>query len=91
MDGKVFALLEKMYSEMQTGFSKTNDRLDKIENKILKIDSKLDNEMNSKIESLFDGYKQNTEINQRIETKLDDLTNKVERQEVEIRVIKGGK
>ncbi len=91
MDDKLFDLLEKMYSEMKTGFSKTNERLEKIENSIVKIESKLDSEISSKIESLFDGYKQNTEIANRIETKLGDLADKVEKQEVEIRVVKGAK
>ena len=90
MEDKTFSLLEKMYIEMQQGFTKANDRLDHIENRILKLEVKIDGEVNTKQESLLDGYNQNSEALNRIDVKLDKLESKIDKQEVEIKVIKGG-
>ncbi|WP_129599263.1 hypothetical protein [Anaerophilus nitritogenes] len=91
MEEKMFEMLSKIYGEMQEGFSQTNKRLDNIENTITKLETKMDGEINNKIEALFDGYKNNTEILHRLEMKLDDLSNKLEKQEVDIRVLKAAK
>ena len=58
-----------------------------LKNDIIRLENKLDN--NSM--ALFDGYKQTFERLGVVEQKIDDLTNKVDKQEVEIRVIKGGR
>lgn len=44
-----------------------------------------------KLEALFDGWKQNTEQLKKHDEKLDTINSKLEKQEVEITVIKGGK
>ncbi len=63
MDDKLFELVEKMYLDM-------NRRFDTMEKEIKTIGSqvlKLENELKPKTEALFDGYKQHTEILDRIE------------------------
>ena len=47
--------------------------------------------MDTRTEALFDGYKQTYEKLETIEEKMDELSAKVEKQDVEIKVIKGGK
>lgn len=71
-----------------------DSKMDKLEAHALIIENKLDN--NSK--ALFDGYNQVYEKLQEhdkrfdgLESKIDNTNSKVEKQEVEIRVIKGGK
>jgi len=71
-----------------------NDKVETIGNQTTKLENKLDN--NSK--ALFDGYNLVYEKLQEhdkrfdsLESKVDNINAKVEKQEVEIRVIKGGK
>lgn len=58
MEDKVFELLTKMYSEMAEQFKEINDKLDKKADKNDIV--RLENELNPKVEALFDGYKQHT-------------------------------
>lgn len=66
--------MEKMYADLkgdindlkgglQEGFKQLNNRIDKVEKTITKIE----NEHGKKLETLFDGYKQNSEQLNRIE------------------------
>ncbi len=94
MDERLFELIEKMYSEMQQGFKRVNEKFIGIDEKLNKLDkgqTALEDRLENTRKTLFDGYKQNAEGIQRIESKLDELTAKVVKQEVEIRVIKGAK
>ena len=69
-DDKLFELMTKMYSEMREGFkevkndiSEVKDRLDKVEKTVTCIE----NEHGKKLDTLFDGYKQNSDKLDRIE------------------------
>lgn len=94
-------MLEKIYSELQEVKSEVKEnskrltgvegRLIDVEGRLTKIETKVENEVINKINVLFDGYVQNTEIIKRVEEKIDGLTDQVEKQELEIRVIKGGR
>lgn len=90
----MFELMSKIYGELTEFRAETNKRLDKLEdgqkklsNDIIRIETKLDN--NSK--TLFDGYTVIYEKLDNLETKVNDISSKVEKQEVEIKVIKGSK
>ncbi len=89
MEDKVFGLLEKMYVEMKEMKSNmaTKKDLDNTRQDLARLEDKMDNHF----KALYDGYKQNTEKLCEVEVKVNDLNNKVEGQEVEVRVIKGGK
>ena len=94
MDDKIFDLMTKFYNEFSGFKLEVNNKLDnlqegqqKLENDIIRLENKTDN--NSK--ALFDGYHQTYEKLIEIDKKVDDLSNKVDKQEVEIKVIKGGK
>jgi predicted nucleic acid-binding Zn-ribbon protein len=96
MEGKMFELMTKMYSDLTT-------RLDKMDDKISSIDKKLDskadksdivhieNKLDNTTKALFDGYNQVCDKVVAVENAVSDLSSKVEKQEVEIKVIKGGK
>ncbi|GAB6086430.1 hypothetical protein [Alkaliphilus crotonatoxidans] len=58
---------EKMYTEMKEGFKSINDCLDGVEDRLNKVETKLENNIETKIDALFDGYKQNADKLDRIE------------------------
>ena len=70
MDREIFDLMTKMYNEMQNGFLEVNSRLDKMECEISKTNMVIENEIKPRIESLFDGYKQNAEAITNLEEKV---------------------
>jgi hypothetical protein len=74
MDEQAFELLTKLYSKVEN--------IDKRVGSIEKIVAKIENHHGHKLEALFDGYKQTYE-------KVCSVENKLEKQEVEIRVVKG--
>ncbi|AOY78258.1 hypothetical protein BJL90_06200 [Clostridium formicaceticum] len=77
--------------DLKSEVKENSQRLTGVETRLTKLETKVENEVVTKINSLFDGYLQNTEAINRVEGKVDHLTEKVEKQELEIRVIKGGK
>lgn len=94
MEDKSFELLTKMYSEFSE-FRK--DITDKVENNTREIRTvgnqvtKLENELKTDVKALYDGYKQTYEKLQVLETKVDIISQKIEKQDVELKVLKGGK
>jgi flagellin-like hook-associated protein FlgL len=87
MEDKMFELMTKMYNEFSEFRKDTKADLTEIKNDIVRIENKLDD--NSK--ALFDGYNQTYEKVVEVEKAVKELSSKVETQEVEIKVIKGGK
>ena len=91
---KLFELMEKMYSEMKQGFTKVDTRLDGMDSRLSNVEktvTKIEVEQGKKLQALFDGYKQNTDILERLENKVDEIEQKVQTQEVEVRVLKNVK
>ncbi len=84
---QLFEFMTKMYSEMQEMKENmaTKDDLAKTNQSIVRLEDKMD--VNHK--ALYDGYKQTYEKLTVLEKKVDEIDNKVEKQDVEIRVIKG--
>lgn len=74
--------------DVNSEFKSIRHEIQDVKNDIKRIDIKIENDICPKIDSLFDGYKQNTETLNRLENKVDKLSEKVEKHEVEIRVIK---
>lgn len=94
MEDKTFELITKMYGEFTSRFNEMEIRFDKIETDIqgLKKDVlRIENEHGKKLEALFDGYQQTYEKLDVIEQKLDDLSEKVDRHDIRIQVIEGGR
>lgn len=77
---QMFDLLTKMYSEVQgiksdisNMKSEVNERFDSLENVVRKTNMTIENEIKPKIDALFDGYKQNTELIFGLTSKVDNL------------------
>ncbi|HHV28875.1 hypothetical protein [Acetivibrio mesophilus] len=68
MDEKSFELLAQMYNEIKEQLIQINTKLDEKADKSDII--RLENELNPKVEALFDGYKQHTDILERIENEV---------------------
>lgn len=68
MEDKTLEILTKMYSEMTEQFKQMNDKLDKKADKTDIV--RLENELKPKVEVLFNGNKQHTDILERIENKV---------------------
>ncbi len=104
MEDKMFELVTKMYDEfsefrkdmnefkkdmiefkedMNEFRKETNKEIRGLKNDVIRFENKLD--------AVFDGYKQTFEKLMVVEKKVDDISAKVEKQDVEITVIKGGK
>ncbi|OPZ94447.1 MAG: hypothetical protein BWY74_00571 [Firmicutes bacterium ADurb.Bin419] len=94
MEDRAFELLERMYSEFTEFRKETNARFDSIESQVkdLKNDVlRIDNDHGKKLEALFDGYKQHETMLDTIEQKVDNISEKVERHDIKIQVIEGGR
>jgi methyl-accepting chemotaxis protein len=94
MEEKIFNLLETMYNEMNKRFDGVNAEIARNREEIARNRTSiagLENRLGGKIDALFDGYKENAEAINRLDAKFDQLAEKVDKQEVEIRVIKGAK
>lgn len=104
LEEKMFELMEKLYGEFKSLDAKVgsidakvggldakveslDEKVGSLKKDVLRIENKLDT--NSK--ALFDGYSQSYEKLTAVETKVDKISSKVEKQDVEIRVIKGVK
>ncbi|HYE84613.1 MAG TPA: hypothetical protein VEG39_20930 [Clostridia bacterium] len=89
MEDKIFELLTKMYSEMTEQFKEINNKLD---NKADKSDIvRMENDLKPKVDAALEGYKVVYEKLTTLEEKVDIINSRVEKQDVEIRVIKGVK
>ncbi len=97
----MFELMTKFYSEfsefkkdmndfksdMNDFKSDMNDFRKETRNDIVRLENKID----TVSKTLFDGYEQTFEKLTVLEKKVDDISSRVEKQELEITVIKGGK
>lgn len=80
LEDKTFELLTQMYVELKP-----------LKSNVIKIGIKLENDTDRKLDILLETR---DEVNKRlddIDKKLDDISLKVEKQDVEIKVIKGAK
>ena len=70
--------------EMQDEFSNVHKEIDGTNQRLVSLENKLA----SNLKALYDGYNQNTQSINRLEKKIDELTEKVDRHDIEIKVIK---
>ncbi len=84
MEDKTFELLTKMYSEFSS-------RFENVENEIKKVQIKLEHNIEPQIKVLFEDRDNIHKKLDSIEQKVDVLTNRVDKQDIQISVIKGGK
>ncbi|WP_432408884.1 hypothetical protein [Wukongibacter sp. M2B1] len=95
MEDKTFELLEKMYGEMQSGFNRLDKKIEqevaRLDRKIEQETAKIENKIDENHKALYDRYKQSIEGINGLKRDIKELKGKVENQEIELRVIKGGK
>lgn len=98
MEDKTFELLTQMYSEFKefrvetkTEFSLVNKRLGKLENSLIKVETIIENEIRPNIKLSLEGYQAVYEKLQEHDDRFTNIEDKLEKQEVEITVIKGGR
>lgn len=93
MEDRTFDLMSKMYTEMNSRFGEMNSRFNELNKKLdKKVDKddivRIEDKLENKTKALFDGYTQTYEKLTDIEKKLEYISNKVEKQDIEIRIIK---
>jgi len=74
---QLFEFMTKIYGEMQEGFTEINSRINKLESEMRETKNKviiIEQEHGKKLDTLFDGYKQNSD-------KLDRIEKEVSKQE----------
>lgn len=84
MDEKIYDLLEKLYIEMQEMRIETKEDIILTRQDIVRLENKMD--INFKV--LYDGYQQGIEGINELRDKLDNLTDRVENQEIKLQVLK---
>jgi len=70
---KIYNLIEKMYSDLSSKIGNLDSRIGNLESEIGVVKNtvtRIENEHGKKLNALFDGYVQNTEIIKRIEKKV---------------------
>lgn len=87
IENKTFELPEKMYVEFSEFRKETREELQGLKNDIIRIE----NRHGKKLDALFDGYKQLTEGQEEIKSQLKELSSRVEKQDIQITVLKGDK
>jgi len=93
LDGKVGSLdakvgsLDAKVGSLDAKVGSLDAKVGSLQKDVLRIENKLDTDS----KALFDGYSQTYEKLGVIEAKVDAISSKVEKQDVEIRVIKGAK
>ncbi|MGI6084786.1 MAG: hypothetical protein ACOYIF_05005 [Acetivibrionales bacterium] len=103
---KLYDLIENMYVDLSQKIDSTKAELNqKIDSTKAELNQKIDStkaELNQnillieqnhgeKLDALLDGYKQLSESQKEIKADIEEIKTKLENQEVEIKVIKGGK
>lgn len=97
MEDKTFELLTKMYNEFSEKFDKIDGKVDKLEKemketntRLTKIELCIENEIKPDIKAALEGYQMVYEELSEKGKSIEIINNKLEKQDVEITVIKGG-
>lgn len=75
--------LTKIYSELTAFRKETKEDIQGLKNDVIEIENKMN--------GLYDGYKQTYEKLEVIDDKVDSLVGKVDRHDIKIQVIEGGR
>ena len=95
MEDKTFELLTKMYSEFTNKFDGIQTELKEFRHetysRLTKIETVIENEIKPDIKASLEGYQMVYEKFKEQEKSIEQINSKLEKQDVEITVIKGGK
>ncbi len=97
MDDKVFDLLEKVYIELQDtkkevkkDISEVKKDIKNLNNRVIKTEILIENSIALQINSLFEAQMITNEKLGRVEKKLEEISQKVDKHDIKIQVIEGG-
>jgi predicted RNase H-like nuclease (RuvC/YqgF family) len=98
MDEKVFKLLEKMYAELTGKIDGIGNELQELKTEvkqnskdIQKVQTTLENDVKPNIKLALQGFVDTNEKLSTIEDKIDTIVDRVDRHDIKIQVIEGGK
>lgn len=91
MEDKTFELLTKMYSEFSSRFDGVEKDFKDLKNDVARVEIKIEHGIEPKIQALFEDRDVIHRKLDSIEQKVDVLTSRVDKQDIQISVIKGGK
>lgn len=94
MEDKIFDLLEKVYIDVQETkkvVEEINGRQDKMDSRLSRLEMKVEHEISNKFDALFEFRDEALKRFDGIDKKLDDLSEKVDKHDISIQVIQGGK
>lgn len=92
LNNKIFKLIENLNTDIITSISKIENRFDHLENRFEKVENevkslkkdvlRLENNLNSKVNILFDGYKQNIDFFERLNLEMKNISKTVDNHSV---------
>ena len=91
MEDKMFEIMTKLYSEFSEFRKETSDRFNSLESDVKGLRGdvvRLENDLGKKTDAALDGYHQVYEKLQEHDQRFDVLENKLQKQDVDIRVIR---
>jgi hypothetical protein len=91
MNDKLFDLIENMHIDLTQQIRDLAQQIRDLSKEQQRQGTVLENDIRGEIKALFDGYKQTYEGVKEIKEEIGNISLKLEKQEVEIKVIKGGK
>ncbi|NLY44673.1 MAG: hypothetical protein GX053_01580 [Tissierella sp.] len=93
MDEKIFELLEILYTEVQDIKSNmaTKDELANVEQNLKQEIVRLEDKMDANHKALYDGYKLTYEKLEVLQEEVDEINEKIEKQDFEFKVIRTAK
>lgn len=91
MEDKTFELITQMYSELKEFRKETNEFRKETNDRLTKLETVIEIEIKPDMKAALEGYQMVYEKQQEHDKLLDAINNKLEKQDVEITVIKGGK
>lgn len=94
MEDKIFDLLEKVYIELQ-GAKIHIERVEQEQavtnSRLSKLEVKIEHDISHKVDALYEFRDDAVNRLDRIEKKVDEISEKVDKHDIEIQVIEGGK
>lgn len=95
MEDKTFDLLTKMYSEVTNKIDNLHNEMNEFRtetnDRLTKLEMCIENEIKPDIKASLEGYNLVYKKLREHDLRLDSIDNKLDRQEIELTVIKGGK
>lgn len=95
MEDKTFELLSQMYSEftgkfnnLESRFDNLEGKFDKLENRQTKVELVIENDIKPTLQALLEGYHMVYEKQQEHDSRFDSIESKLERHDMEIKLVK---